>query len=363
MYGNVQFSLSKSLLHQNALIAGVFMGFVGMHTLFAAEPIPTDDIRIKGDFVSVTFMHFAKNKPSELVVCDKAGQVSVFDNAGKVQRRWRVGGALSRVALFAISREADAYAVLTLRNELVVGRLSTPEKVKHISSEAAWSQICFSQDGKWLATSGNSLVKIWQSPSWVEMRHETWAGPQIHEWLAFTDDADAPSFVTAGYQTTGEIGKWSLVGGDKLRDYRGDPEVDRKFVDLATSPDSRWLVGVSCGSDKLVVWDVGSGELVARPDAFSNQTGCLGNKLAFSGDGRILACSHRNYPTGFKLYRVDGWKELGHFVIKDTVDPHDYEKWGVFDVAVDFTGSMVATRHGDGHVRLWNVSGLERPQK
>jgi len=37
---------------------------------------------------------------------------------------------------------------------------------------------------------------------------------------------------------------------------------------------------------------------------------------------------------------------------------------GINDMAVDFTGSTVATRDGEGHVRLWNVaSALEKDQK
>lgn len=348
------------------LILGTFVGSIGMHRLCAADPVATDVKRLDGNVISIDFINRGKDKPSELVACDKDGLVKVYDVVGKELRRWRVGGGL-----IAISSEADAYAVVTSPGRLFFGRLSTPEKLTRVGPDGDYSQVRFSRDGKWVAAPGISLVQIWQTAGWVECRHENWSGDHVHERLAFIDDGGESSFVTAGYGTTGEIERWSLPGGEKLQDYRGDPEVDRKFIDLVTSPDSRWLVGVTCASDNLVVWDVRSGEIVARPNASAKKYGCLGHQLAFSGDGKILVSSHRHYLAGFRLFQVDGWKELGHFGSKETVntpvsakEAAEFEKLGVYDVAVDFTGSNVATRHGDGHVRLWNVtSALKKSQE
>ncbi len=347
---------SRWLWYSSCLILGSVVGWVGwVGSLRAGDPIVTEPRRLAGKSYFVGFTHRGEKESSELVVCENErfneGLVKVYDIEGQEQRRWRVGGGLPDAGLVRLSSAADLY-VGTQQGALLFGRLSTPKKFIAVDFDGFNTEVHLSQDGAWLATSGYERVQFWRTADGSECHHPKWSGQHIYELTAFIKQGKESSFVTAGFATRGAIGRWSLPGGEKIRDYLGDENMDRKFVDIATSPDSRWLVGVCC-SKKLVVWNIDTGEIVARPDAFSKQGGgCLGQRLAFSGDGKILVCSLREYPTGIKLYRVDGWKELGHFILADRVE------WGmgINKIAVDFTGSTVATLDGKGDVQLWNVA-------
>ena len=109
MHSRVALSRSKSRWFRCLLIVVVFGGWVGMYNLCAGDPVSTEAQRLKGDLVSVDFLHRGKNKPSELFACDKNGLVKVYDIAGKEQRRWTVGGGLEGVLRFTISSEMHMF--------------------------------------------------------------------------------------------------------------------------------------------------------------------------------------------------------------------------------------------------------------
>jgi hypothetical protein len=354
------------------LLLAAVVGLIGGGTTRAEDRETSETVvRLDGPFVSVDFVRLENTQTSELVTCGKTGAVMIYDSAGTETRRWTVGGDVPAILRFKPSSAADAYAAIGTQGEFVFGSLSNPEKVTRHRAKFLYNRLLFSHDGKWLAAFGNTVVQFWRTDGWVEQPHENWTGPHIFESIAFLRDGNRDSFVTAGMETTGAVGLWSLSSAQKTRHLKCDPELDKRFAHIVTSPDSRWVVGVPLVSAKLVVWDSRSGETVARPDAFALAVGTGANRLAFSGDGKLLACSQlmiwKNNAfklSGFKLFSVDGWKSLGQFEISENATQEEYGKYMITDLALDFTGKNVATLHGDGHIRLWRIgSNLEKSPK
>ncbi len=319
---------------------------------------------LNGPFISADFVRHDAPKKAELFACDEEGVVKVFDLAGKVSRQWQVGGGLRQVLRFKASSRADAYVAMGAEGELVFGSLSAPGKVRRGNGLAIYNRFLFSQDGTWLAAFDVGGVQVWRTVDWSEcsMIHDTAKerGDQT-VLLAFIKNGDGDFFATTGFPTP-VIKTWSLPNGERSREFSGDEDLDSHFMDIATSPDSRWIVGVGTWSDRLVVWDINSGKVVARPKAF--KTG-VGNRLTFSGDGKFLVCTKALHGsmsrTGFRVYRVSGWEELHHFVVSDDVPQGEWEKLEIEDITVDSTGSNAATLHDDGRIRLWTIPS--KPKK
>lgn len=356
------------------LLSGVVESTLGTGSRGILAQETTDSIiSLDGKFVAVEFIWNGTSKKPEVLACDTDGFVKVLNVTGSEQRRWKVGGGLAQIALFKASSQADAYAVMGTQGELFFGKLAAPEKVTRVYG--GYDRLQFSHDGMWVASFASSVVQVWRTSDWSECldfreldQEGNYTGKNRNnkkEMVAFFAKSDAHFLAASGFTNT-VVSTWSLPAATKVVDFEGDEGLDRNFIDIATSPDSRWLVAVTTKSNRLVIWDIASRKIVARPIAFP--TG-VGNRLAFSGDGKILVCSQCLHSigsrTGFRVYRVNNWDESRRFVVnKDAqldngrVSEKLVKEWddlAITNLSVDFTGSNIATVHGDKCVRLWSI--------
>ncbi|TXT39714.1 MAG: hypothetical protein FD138_4 [Planctomycetota bacterium] len=313
---------------------------------------------LDGPFVSADFVVNRETNDSCLVTCSKDGVIRTFDLKGREQEQWKIDDPIGQVFLFTASSPADAYAAIGDNGVVVFGRLSRAETIARGTSKVRYMHLKFSIDGKWVAAFSEGAGQVWSSDDWTEcpaFTQEKGVSDSLKEALAFLKEGDQTRIATAGFQSNA-IEVRSVPSGNLDRTLDGDERQDRRFEDLASTPDSRYVVAVKTGSEGLAVFDVASGKIVARPRAFP--TG-IGNRLAISGNGKTLVCSQFLHSsrsrTGFRVYQIDGWMEMGRVEVKDDVEESEFKKLRVCNLAIDSTGTIVATLHESGQIRLWKL--------
>lgn len=188
-------------------------------------------------------------------------------------------------------------------------------------AQAGWiNALAFSPDGKMLATgSGDKTVLLW----------------------------DVATLKTVGQPLTGHA----------------------QFVtSLVFSPDGKTLAAGSCFSQSLpdgrcdggdvLLWDVATGKMLARP--FEPGTGYAAG-LAFSPDGKMLVASGCAQTDPAKYDQcVAGAVRLWDVTAGQPVSPGlAAHSAAVMSVAFNTDGTLLATGSGDKAIRVWHWPGLE----
>lgn len=331
-------------------------GHAGDSAGLSAKPSAEQVAELDGPFVSADFVVDRETNSPRLVTCAKDGVIRMFDLRGQQQETWKIDDSIGQVVRFAVSSQADAYAAMADSGVVVFGRFSRANTVARGTAKSQYLRLAFSNDGKLVAAFSTSEGQVWSCDDWTErlaVTSEKGTAESIKEALAFLKEGDQVRIATAGFQSTA-IEVLSVPSGNLDRTLQGDERLDRKFEDLASTPDSKYLIAATIASDRLAVFDVASGKVVARPPAFS--TG-IGNRLAISADGKTVACSHylrssRSRPS-FRVFRVDGWIEIGRFEAEH--DAEEIKKLRVSNLAIDSTGATVATLHEGGQIRIWKL--------
>jgi sugar lactone lactonase YvrE len=109
-----------------------------------------------------------------------------------------------------------------------------------------------SPDGKWLASTGGSDIRLWDAAT-GKLHREIEANPSVWS-LAFSPDSK-----TLASGGNGIVHLWDVASGRRLRQYEQEEEC---VSCLAFSPDSRALY--AGGPDLIIAWDVASGKLQRR---------------------------------------------------------------------------------------------------
>ena len=309
-------------------------------------------MRLLGSHVAVGFQGKSLTDNDSLVTCDKTGTVRFFDSKLVELRQFKISGAHG-IICFTACREAQQFAAIEPNGALRVGNLRDGTTLKVLKTKCIYERLLFSHGGDWLAAFPGGLGQVWSTSDWSESINVERVGDEagsLNESIAFLKHSTKHTFAGVNFGNPC-VRIYNLRSGDHVRSLSCDPAVDRKFMDVCSTPDSKYLIGVGAGANRLVVWDVLSGDVVARPEAFL--TG-VGNRLAVSEDGKSMVCSDA-LGAAFKLYRVSDWSVIGRYVVKGSTSAADREKAAIINLAVNHSGTSVATLHGDRQVRLWEI--------
>src|SRR6267142_6318197 len=158
--------------------------------------------------------------------------------------------------------------------------LSTRDELWMLEREISFSSyygIAFSRDGRWFAASGLDKATIWDTGNWKTRRTLEHSGGFINP-VAMNPDG---SILALWESSSGTVAVWRLNDGRKIQSLRIITETPSTDVrSLAFSPDGRLL---ACTTSRgAILWDTGTWTEL-------QELGPRVNSVAFSPDGRWLA--------------------------------------------------------------------------
>jgi eukaryotic-like serine/threonine-protein kinase len=227
------------------------------------------------------------------------------------------------------------------QGELILWNVDSARVVKKAPALAAMAfRVCFSPDGRRLATAGvDRLVRIWDSHSLNEMLPLTGhTGPV--RCVAFSHDGN--QVVSGGDDDGLRCWSGSLLPErphrQPLLTFSGH---DHTVLALALTPDSRRVI--SAGDDRTArVWDVETGPklLTYRKHEYAI------NALAIRPDGKAVATAGDDNDSAIRIWHPETGAELGQ--LRGHTLP-------VTALAFHRDGVRLASASQDGTVRLWNT--------
>lgn len=315
---------------------------------------------LEGNFISVGFVR--RNAQDRILACNGTGRIQSFDQNLSEIHSQEISQKGKPVRFF-VSEANDRFVMMNSTGELTIGKLSSGTVTRNEKSKFVFDRGAFSRDGKRFVLYPGGVPEIRRVDDWSlcqpligfdEMRYQTSAV------LGFVERSAGYVMLTGNFIDP-QIQVWNLETGASERTLTCEPGLDERFWDLAVSPDARSAVAVSSRVSTLVVWDVSSGKVIARPNAFATGGG---NRLVFSGDGSVLVCSQHFHsqrsPSAICAYRTKDWSEIARLVLCGEDSEKPAEKMEIRDLAVSHHGDTAATLHGDGSVRVWS---LNRPKR
>jgi WD40 repeat protein len=200
------------------------------------------------------------------------------------------------------------------------------------------SSVAWSPNGKWIASGGTSLVRLWD-PSTLRLKGVLGHDSTVTA-LAFSRDSQK----LMGASAAGTVRVWDF-SGEKPNLLHVIKASTAALYGLAIAPNGN---KVACaGGDTMVrLWDV-SGKTPAEMKVLGGHTKLV-YSLAFSKSGRTLA-------SGDYAGKVRLWKMTG-----DDLKPGP--QWEantkeITSVAFDADGQYLAVGGYDGSARVWQIAG------
>ena len=261
-------------------------------------------------------------------------------NAGSIaQVRWaKPFGSPENLAL---SPDGKTLAVATAFNILVydLGNLEAP--LFELEGQKTLSRVMFSPDGQILASAGSSFdgtIWLWDMPMGGVKRAVLEDHTEAIYGIAFSPNGE----LLASGSRDNSVRVWDVKTGKELF---FSQEHDGEVHSVAFSTDGATLA--SGGADgKIRLWDVESSQAKKVLDAHPTQVECL----AFSPDGMLLA-SAGQYDTAIRLWDTQTWQPM--IILRGHVESAGY---GVFSLAFNDQGTLLASGGGDKSIRLWDVN-------
>ncbi len=280
--------------------------------------------------------HLALSKDGKLLATPSgASVIGILElETGKTrfQIRWAGGSNVVRVAF---SPDAKVLAVKGNGSGIQLWDAGTGEILKRFGADGG-GNICYSPDGKTLATTGETAVHVWDPATGKEIWHYDVPNKWFANVLQFSHDGqllvvDSGDLFLLEARTGKLVRRWRPHDSSiESVAFAPDDTV------LATGCDGRHLGGKGGGEIRL--WDLATGKLIRSIPS----KGQITYALDFSPDGKILASG--DYDELVRLYDPKTGEELlsrrGH---QDHIQ----------NVAYSPDGKVIASSGFDGALKFW----------
>jgi WD40 repeat protein len=261
-------------------------------------------------------------------------------NAGSVNQV-RSANPFGSPENLALSPDGKTLAVATAFKILVYDLGNLEEPLFELEGQETLSRVMFSPDGQILASAGSSsdgTIWLWDMPMGGVKRAVLEGHTEAIYGIAFSPNGE----LLASGSRDNSVRVWDVKTGKELF---FSLEHNGEVHSVAFSTDGATLA--SGGADgKIRLWDVESSQVKKVLDAHPSQVECL----AFSPDGKLLA-SAGQYDTAIRLWDTQTWQPM--IILRGHVESAGY---GVFSLAFNDQGTLLASGGGDKSIRLWDVN-------
>ena len=212
--------------------------------------------------------------------------------------------------------------------------MNNPELVFNVGHSGAVNSVCYSPDGKYVASASGAndhTIKLWELATGRVVKTLTGHTGGINSVTYSLDGA----YLASGSADDGtvkiwEVGTWNCVKTLEASEGRA----------LCYSPDGAYLAGSSASDGTVKIWEVGTWNCVKTLKASG------GKALCYSPDGAYLASASADDGNTIELWEV----ETGKCV--KTLEGHT--NW-VTSVVYSPYGKYVASCSLDKTVKIWEV--------
>ena len=210
--------------------------------------------------------------------------------------------------------------------------INKPELVFNVGHSGAVSSVCYSPDGKYIASASavhDHTIKLWELAT----------GRVVRTLIGHTGDINSVTYSLDGkYLASGAYDGakiWEVATGECIKTLSGHED---RVNSVAYSPDGKYVASF-LGDGIIKLWEVGTWTCVKTLEASP------GKSLCYSPDGAYLASVAAD-DGGIELWEVETGKCIKTF--------KGHTNW-VISVAYSPDGKYVASGSLDATVKIWEV--------
>ena len=213
--------------------------------------------------------------------------------------------------------------------------MSNPELVFNVGHSGAVNSVCYSPDGKYLASASgvnDHTIKLWELATGRVVKTLTGHTGGINSVTYSLDGA----YLASGSADDGtvkiwEVGTWNCVKTLEASEGRA----------LCYSPDGAYLAGSSASDGTVKIWEVRTWNCVKTLKASG------GKALCYSPDGAYLASASADDGNTIELWELESGKCI------KTLEGHEGH---LTSVRFSPDGKYVASASYDDTIKIWEIS-------